>query len=103
MKIGEEVYIHGFIDEIRKDTIIIRNEGGYFGTVKEDLRSCTESQTGKAEWIETSDSICYFLRCSACGTETRSCTKENCGYYIAKYCPNCGAKMKTLKDLVKMR
>lgn len=28
MKIGDEVYVHGYIDEIRKDTIIIRNEGG---------------------------------------------------------------------------
>ena len=37
MKIGDEVYVHGYIDEIRKDTIIIRNEGGYFGTVKEEI------------------------------------------------------------------
>jgi hypothetical protein len=33
-KIGQEVLIHGYIDEIRKDTIIIRNDGGYFGTVE---------------------------------------------------------------------
>ena len=32
MKIGEEVYVHGFVDEIRNDVIIIRNNGGYFGT-----------------------------------------------------------------------
>jgi len=37
MKIGDEVYIHGYIDEIRKDTIIIRNEGGYFGTVPSEV------------------------------------------------------------------
>ena len=37
MKIGDEVFIHGYIDEIRKDTIIIRNEGGYFGTVEEEI------------------------------------------------------------------
>ena len=33
MKRGDEVYIHGYVDEIRKDTVIIKNEGGYFGTV----------------------------------------------------------------------
>ena len=37
MKIGDEVYVHGYIDEIRKDTIIIRNDGGYFGTVQEEI------------------------------------------------------------------
>ena len=29
--------IHGYVDEIRKDTIIIRNEGGYFGTVEHEI------------------------------------------------------------------
>lgn len=37
LKIGDEVYIHGYVDEIRKDTIIVRNEGGYFGTVKSEV------------------------------------------------------------------
>ena len=37
MKIGDEVYIHGYIDEIRNDVIIIKNQGGYFGTVKEEI------------------------------------------------------------------
>lgn len=32
MKIGDEVYVHGYVDEIRGDTIIIRNSCGYFGT-----------------------------------------------------------------------
>ena len=42
MTIGEEVLIHGYIDEIRKDIVIIRNEGGYFGTVPEEIRSRSE-------------------------------------------------------------
>jgi hypothetical protein len=42
MKIGEEVLIHGYIDEIRKDIVIIRNEGGYFGAVPEEIRSSSE-------------------------------------------------------------
>lgn len=37
MKIGEEVYIHGYIDEIRSNCIIISNEGGYFGTVEKEV------------------------------------------------------------------
>lgn len=43
MKIGDEVYVHGYVDEIRYDdtkrvsTIIIRNDGGYFGTVEDEV------------------------------------------------------------------
>lgn len=37
MKIGDEVYIHGYIDEIRNDTVIIKNDGGYFGTVEPEV------------------------------------------------------------------
>ena len=37
MRIGDEVYIHGYVDEIRQDTIIIRNNGGYFGTDKSEV------------------------------------------------------------------
>jgi len=37
LKIGDEVYIHGFVDEVRRDTVIIKNKGGYFGTVTEEI------------------------------------------------------------------
>jgi hypothetical protein len=37
LKIGQEVLIHGYVDEIRKDTIIIQNDGGYFGTVEYEV------------------------------------------------------------------
>lgn len=39
MEIGDEVYIHGYIDEIRQDIIIIKNDGGYFGTVEDEIIS----------------------------------------------------------------
>lgn len=39
IKIGDEVYVHGYVDEIRKDTVIIRNDGGYFGTVSNEIVS----------------------------------------------------------------
>ena len=38
MKIGDEVYIHGYIDEMRKDIAIIKNEGGYFGAVYDEIQ-----------------------------------------------------------------
>ena len=42
MKIGDEVYIHGYIDEIRPGTIIIRNDGGYFGTITDEIFTIQE-------------------------------------------------------------
>ena len=37
MTIDDEIYVHGYLDEIRQDKVIIRNEGGYFGTVADEL------------------------------------------------------------------
>ena len=37
MKIGDRCFVHGYIDEIRKDTVIIRNAGGYFGTIPSEV------------------------------------------------------------------
>ena len=37
MKIGDRVLVRGIVDEIRKDTVIIKNRGGYFGTVPEEI------------------------------------------------------------------
>lgn len=37
MKIGDEVFVHGYVDEIRKDCVIIRNDGGYFGTAEDEI------------------------------------------------------------------
>ena len=37
MKIGDRVFVHGYVDEIRKDMVIIRNNGGYFGTIPSEI------------------------------------------------------------------
>ena len=37
MKIGDRCFVHGYIDEIRKDTVIVRNDGGYFGTIPSEV------------------------------------------------------------------
>lgn len=55
MKIGDRVYVHGHVDEIRKDCVIIRNDGGYFGTVKSEI---VEAQ-------KTED-IVSVIRCKDC-------------------------------------
>lgn len=47
LKIGQEVLIHGYVDEIRKDTVIVRNEGGYFGTVECEVTDIEMPDTNK--------------------------------------------------------
>jgi hypothetical protein len=46
MHIGDEVFVHGYIDEIRNDTIIIRNVGGYFGTSRDEVFYYEEDDYG---------------------------------------------------------
>lgn len=83
MKIGDEVYIHGYVDEIRKDTIIIKNEGGYFGTVKDEIKQKPKS----GHWIkENPPMVEQYPFCSECGFVNPF---EN----ALNYCPNCGEKM----------
>ena len=62
MKIGDEVYVHGYVDEIRNDVVIIRNDGGYFGTVPSEV-NCSEKPND----------------CETCGTP-----KHLCQYCIAE-------------------
>lgn len=46
MHIGDEVFVHGYIDEIRNDVVIIRNEGGYFGTSDREIFYYEEDERG---------------------------------------------------------
>ena len=81
MKIGDRVYVHGYVDEIRKDTVIIRNEGGYFGTAKNEI---VEAQ--KAE------DIVSVIRCKDCKyyeeqDETiGTCLLTESGAHVKGYC-----------------
>ena len=56
MKIGDKVYIRGYVDEIRKDTVIIHNYGGYFGTAASEIiepeRTCSTCRYNANEWDE---------------------------------------------------
>lgn len=88
MKIGEEVYIHGYIDGIRKDVVIIRNDGGYFGTVESEINDCPQKN---GQWIPSVDrwgdivTTVDGYTCSDCGSFNTD--KDN-------FCPNCGADMR---------
>lgn len=53
MKIGDRVFVRGYIDEIRKDTVIVRNNGGYFGTVLSEVTGELPSAQHEPQWIPT--------------------------------------------------
>lgn len=85
MKIGDDVFIHGYVNEIRKDIVIIENKGGYFGTVAEEIYEQghdDEQRTG--DWIEHEVNLIEFFECDQC---------HHTEVYATNYCPNCGAKM----------
>ena len=79
MTIGEEVLIHGYIDEIRKDIVIIRNEGGYFGTVTEEIRSRSENPN------TCEDAISREAAIRAIEALQRPIMREESNYYQFKF------------------
>ena len=89
IKIGDEVYVHGYIDEIKQDIVIIYNKGSYFGTV---LSEVVKQESKRGKWIpqnhnktngRISTAVYYYPKCSVCGL---------CANYT-NFCPNCGARM----------
>jgi hypothetical protein len=58
MKIGDEVFVHGYVDEMRKGTIIIRNDGGYFGTVPNEVFYYEEDRYGTMNEADTPQTDC---------------------------------------------
>ncbi|MBO7430439.1 MAG: hypothetical protein J6U56_05440 [Spirochaetia bacterium] len=53
MQIGDKVLVRGTIDEIRKDVVIIKNEGGYFGTVTGEILAnevCQDHEAMPTMW-----------------------------------------------------
>ena len=57
MKIGDRCFVHGYIDEIRKDTVIVRNDGGYFGTVLSEVTGELPSAQPEQRWIPCSERL----------------------------------------------
>ena len=55
MKIGDKCFVSGYIDEIRKNTVIVRNSGGYFGTSPGEV--ITVYNTAHPNWIPCSERL----------------------------------------------
>ena len=97
MKIGDRIFVRGYIDEIRKDTVIVRNDGGYFGTIPSEVitgelpSAQAERKTGK--WIDA------VLQNDNGGLPVQVCDQCNTFFPLAytggghRFCPSCGAKM----------
>ena len=96
MKIGDRIYVRGYIDEIRKDTVIVRNDGGYFGTTWNEVTPSAQQERKKGKWI-------YYPKASGSVKSTALhlypvCSEGGCEHPVANYCPNCGAKMEGEQD-----
>ena len=37
IKKGDEVYVHGFVDEVREGIVILKNKGGFFRTTADEI------------------------------------------------------------------
>lgn len=72
MKIGDRVYIIGYIDEIRKDVVIIRNDSGYFGTEKHNVFV--------AETVKEREAKSGLIRCKDCEFYESSIVLDKQGY-----------------------
>ena len=70
MKIGDEVYIHGYIDEIRKDTVIIKNDGGYFGTVPSEVITEKTQESESKRWQKIAESYVQGIRAGLAEVES---------------------------------
>ena len=75
MKIGDRIYVHGYVDEIRKDCVIVRNDGGYFGTVKSEIVEAQETED-IVSVIRCKDCRWYKTNYSWDGKEHRVCVIE---------------------------
>ena len=79
ISIGDEVWVHGFVDEIRRDVIIIRNDGGYFGTVAEEIGYCDdyEDLTDTPQTERSACGTCYVYNSGIpCGVDPSVCKRE---------------------------
>ena len=102
MKIGDRVFVHGYIDEIRKDTVIIRNNGGYFGTIPSEVITgelpSAQPERKKGKWHRRFYPQIEMMVCSECQEEFSYDAETGIRDY--NYCPNCGADMRTAEQIV---
>ena len=93
MKIGDRIFVRGYIDEIRKDTVIVRNDGGYFGTIPSEVITgelpSAQPERMRGKWIDDGDP--FMWECGCCGYRVKR-------YNNTRYCPNCGADMREVSE-----
>ena len=92
----DRIFVRGYVDEIRKDTVIVRNDGGYFGTTWNEVTPSAQQERKKGKWI-------YYPKASGSVKSTALhlypvCSECGCEHPVANYCPNCGANMKGEQD-----
>ena len=88
MKIGDRVFVVGYVDEIRKDTVIIRNSGGYFGTAPSEVIDSVKPEPRNGEWVSVwdEDGVSSEAVCNICG---RISARP-----AGSFCKWCGADMR---------
>ena len=88
MKIGDEVFIHGYIDEIRTDTVSIRNNGGYFGTIPSEVITgelpSAQAETAKRIVGKSRDGMTLWYQCDMCNEPVDA--QDN-------FCRGCGRRL----------
>ena len=75
MKIGDRIFVRGYIDEIRKDTVIVRNDGGYYGTVLSEVTGELPSAQPERLTDYSFEESC--TDCPAYDTENHRCPRFN--------------------------
>ena len=95
MKIGDRCFVHGHVDEIRKDTVIVRNKGGYFGTDPGEV--IVVNDMAHPNWIPCSERLpeVHETGNSFSGVYMQSYPvlvygvpegEEECSFHVVTYC-----------------
>ena len=79
MKIGDRIFVRGYIDEIRKDTVIVRNDGGYFGTILSEVTG--ELPSAQPEIIRCKDCKHWTNNIGDSKLKDNYCNDEAHGFY----------------------
>lgn len=99
MKIGDKVLVKGIVDEIRKDVVIVRNEGGYFGTVPGEI----VGKSAEQEPSEDCDNDCEHCAYLECPIEPMTLDEaiKHAEEVAESRCDECGAEHKQLAKWLK--
>ena len=93
LKLNDEIYIKAFVDEIRKDIVICRNAGGYFGTIPSEIIKVRRGHLYYVQYDGNPNIGNYH--CSECRhTVIEDISRKHVHVLDYVYCPYCGAKLK---------